>query len=50
MITPSGRFPRMQVISVAKLLDGKPPKLPPQACGGEFRQAAREEAQQQKLF
>jgi hypothetical protein len=39
--TPFGRFPRMQVVSVAKLLDGKLPKLPPQERGGGFRQAAR---------
>src|ERR1700730_4293265 len=28
--TPFGRFQRMQVVSVATLLDGKLPKLPPQ--------------------
>jgi hypothetical protein len=48
--TPFGRFPKMHVVSVAKLLEGKLPKLPPQERGGGFRQAAREETQQQKLF
>jgi hypothetical protein len=40
----------MQVMSVAKLLEGRLPKLPPQERGGGFRQAAREEGQQQKLL
>jgi Restriction endonuclease len=50
--TPFGRFPKMHVVSVAKLLDGKLPKLPPQERGGvhcayrvrrlDFRAFARE--------
>jgi hypothetical protein len=48
--SPFGRFPRMQIISVAKLLDGKLPKLPPQERGGGYKQAEREEAPQDRLF
>jgi hypothetical protein len=48
--TPFGRFPRMQVMSVARVLEGRLPKLPPQERGGGFRQAAREDPQQQKNY
>jgi site-specific DNA-methyltransferase (adenine-specific) len=48
--SPFGRFPRMQVISVAKLLDGKLPKLPPQERGGGYKRAPREETPQEPLF
>jgi hypothetical protein len=48
--TPFGRFPRMQITSVAKLLDGKLPRLPPQEPGGGYKQAEREKAQQERLI
>jgi DNA modification methylase len=40
--TPFGQFPRIQVVSVATLLDGRLPKLPPQERGGGYKRAARE--------
>jgi site-specific DNA-methyltransferase (adenine-specific) len=48
--TPFGLFPRMQVMSVATLLDGKLPKLPPQERGGGYKQAARDGADQDRLL
>src|SRR5581483_11358650 len=47
--TPFGRFPRLQVATVADLMEGKLPKLPPQEVGAGFKRAAREEAEQHKL-
>lgn len=40
--TPFGQFRRIQVVSVATLLDGKLPKLPPQERGGGYKRAERE--------
>lgn len=48
--TPFGLFPRVQVVSVATLLDGKLPKLPPQERGAGFKQAEREESEQHKML
>jgi site-specific DNA-methyltransferase (adenine-specific) len=48
--TPFGRFQRIQIISVATLLDGKLPKLPPQERGGGYKRAEREEPGQEGLF
>lgn len=48
--TPFGRFPRVQVVSVATLLDGKLPRLPPQERGGGYKQAEQEKAPQAKLI
>ncbi len=48
--TPFGKFPRMQIATVADLLDGKLPKLPPQERGGGYKQAAREEKEQDRLL
>jgi site-specific DNA-methyltransferase (adenine-specific) len=48
--TPFGRFQRMQVVSVATLLDGKLPKLPPQERGGGYKRAEKEQASQEKLL
>ena len=48
--TPFGKFQRLQVVSVAKLLEGKLLKLPPQERGGGYKQAPREEPTQEKLF
>jgi hypothetical protein len=30
LTTPFGKFPRLQIVTVSDLLDGKLPKLPPQ--------------------
>jgi hypothetical protein len=32
--TPFGQFPRIQIVTVEQLLEGKIPKLPPQERGG----------------
>lgn len=48
--TPFGQFPRIQITSVATLLDGKLPKLPPQERGGGYKQAAREKAKQEPML
>lgn len=48
--SPFGRFQRIQVISVAKLLDGRLPKLPPQERGGGYKRAEREEMPQERLL
>jgi site-specific DNA-methyltransferase (adenine-specific) len=48
--TPFGRFPRIQIATVADLLDGRLPRLPPQERGGGYRRAEREAEQQQKLL
>jgi DNA methylase/Restriction endonuclease len=45
--TPFGKFQRIQIISVAKLLDGYLPKLPPQEKGGGFKVAPAEAAGEQ---
>jgi site-specific DNA-methyltransferase (adenine-specific) len=48
--TPFGRFPRVQIVTVEKLLDRKLPKLPPQERGGGYKRAEREETAQEKLL
>lgn len=48
--TPFGEFPRLQIVTVEQLLEGKFPKLPPQEKGGGYKQAAPEKATQEKLF
>jgi adenine specific DNA methylase Mod len=48
--TPFGQFPRMQIVTVEQLLEGKLPKLPPQERGGGYKQAGREEATQDRLL
>ena len=35
--TPFGRFPRIQIVTVESLLEGKLPKLPPQDAGAGFK-------------
>lgn len=35
--TPFGRFPRIQIVTVESLLEGKLPKLPPQEAGAGFK-------------
>lgn len=35
--TPFGRFPKVQIVPVENLLEGKFPKLPPQEIGGGFK-------------
>lgn len=47
--TPFGRFPRMQIVSVASLLNGKIPKLPPQERGSGFKKAERETPEEQLI-
>jgi site-specific DNA-methyltransferase (adenine-specific) len=48
METPFGKFPRLQIATVAELLDGKLPKLPPQEIGGGYKQAPKEQAEKQE--
>jgi site-specific DNA-methyltransferase (adenine-specific) len=48
--TPFGQFPRVQIVTVGELLEGKLPKLPPQEKGGGYKQAATEKAPQEKLI
>jgi len=48
--TPFGKFPRLQIVTVADLLDGKLPKLPPQEKGGGYKQAAPEKPAEGKLL
>lgn len=48
--TPFGQFPRMQIVTVEQLLEGKNPKLPPQERGGGYKQAGREETSQDRLL
>ena len=48
--TAFGKFSRLQIVTVADLLDGKLPKLPPQERGGGYKQAEREIAPQAKLI
>ena len=48
--TPFGKFPRLQIVTVADILDGKLPKLPPQENGGGYRQAAKEKPEQHRLL
>ncbi len=49
--TPFGQFSRLQIATVADLLDGKLPKLPPQEIGGGYKQAPKEDtARQGKLI
>jgi site-specific DNA-methyltransferase (adenine-specific) len=48
--TPFGRFPRIQIVTVSDLMEGKLPKLPPQEIGGGYKRAPREEAEQKPLF
>ena len=45
--TPFGKFPALQIATVADLLDGKLPKLPPQERGGGYKQASQEQPEQQ---
>ena len=45
--TPFGQFPRIQIVTVEQLLDGK---LPPQERGGGYKQAELEKQGQQKLL
>jgi site-specific DNA-methyltransferase (adenine-specific) len=45
-----GKFPKIQIVTVSDLLDGKLPKLPPQERGGGYKQAAQEQADQAKLL
>ena len=46
--TPFGRFPRIQIVTVSDLMDGKLPKLPPQEIGSGFKRAPREETQREQ--
>jgi hypothetical protein len=48
--TAFGQFPRIQIVTVEQLLEGKTPKLPPQERGGGYKQAGREETSQDKLL
>jgi hypothetical protein len=48
--TPFGKYPKIQIVTISDLLDGKPPKLPPQERGGGFKQAPREEKSQGRLL
>jgi site-specific DNA-methyltransferase (adenine-specific) len=48
--TPFGKYPRIQIATLADLLDGKLPKLPPQERGGGYKQAAPEKTPQEKLL
>jgi hypothetical protein len=48
--TPFGSFPRVQIVTVEQLLEGKLPKLPPQEKGGGYKRAEREEAAQDKMI
>jgi site-specific DNA-methyltransferase (adenine-specific) len=48
--TAFGKFPRIQVVTVGELLEGKLPKLPPQERGGGYRQAGPEEPGQERLI
>lgn len=48
--TVFGQFPRIQVVTVGELLDGKFPRLPPQERGGGYKQAGREEVGQDRLI
>ena len=48
--TAFGEFPRIQIATVEQLLEGKTLKLPPQERGGGYKQAAREVADQDRLF
>lgn len=48
--TPFGKFARLQIATVGDLLNGKPPKLPPQEIGGGYKQAAPEKPAQDRLL
>ena len=48
--TPFGRFPRIQIVTLSELMNGKLPKLPPQEIGGGYKRAAREEVSQVSLL
>lgn len=48
--TPFGKFSRLQIATVADMLDGKLPKLPPQEYGGGYKQAPQEKPAQDKLL
>jgi site-specific DNA-methyltransferase (adenine-specific) len=48
--TAFGQFPRIQVVTVGELLEGKLPRLPPQERGGGYKQAGREEPGQDRLI
>ena len=50
LATPFGQFPRLQVVTVGDLLEGRTPKLPPQEIGGGYKQAPKETAKQEKLI
>ena len=46
--TPFGKFPRVQIVTVSDLLNGKSPKLPPQEIGGGYKQAPKEQVEKQE--
>jgi site-specific DNA-methyltransferase (adenine-specific) len=48
--TPFGKFSKLQIATVADMLNGKLPKLPPQEYGGGFKQAPQEKPAQNKLL
>ena len=48
--TPFGKFAKLQIATVADMLDGKLPKLPPQEYGGGYKQAPKEKPAQTKLL
>ena len=48
--TPFGQFPRIQIATVEQLLEGKPPKLPPQEKGGGYKQIEPEKPEQESLL
>ena len=48
LTTPFGQFPRLQVVTVGDLLEGKLPKLPPQEVGGGYKQAPKEQTEKQE--
>jgi hypothetical protein len=48
---PMRRLPRIQIATVADLMESKLPKLPPpQEIGGGFKRAAPEEVEQRSLL
>jgi site-specific DNA-methyltransferase (adenine-specific) len=48
--TPFGKFPKLQMATVADMLAGKLPKLPPQERGGGYKQAVPEKPTEGKLL
>ena len=49
--TPFGKFPRIQIATVADMLEGKIPRLPPQEIGGGYKLAPKEQTgRQEKLI